>query len=488
MTTSVNVSSIVRILGRLVLIEALLMLLPLAVCLIYGESDWRGFAVAVGSAALAGGLAELSGRHRPATSVRSREGFIITALVWVVFGLFGMIPFMLSAVPLGFTDAMFEVISGFTTTGASMIADVEAQSHGILFWRAFTQWIGGLGIIFFMLAVLPEFNKATGISMFNAEATGITHGKLHPRIRQTALSIWGVYASLTVVSILLLWAGPMNLFDSVCQTFAAIATGGFTTRNEGIAYWHSDYALGVLTVVMFVAGLNFMMLYSAWRKNIREFLCNDVLKVFTGVVVVAYLLFLGAALLRGEPLTADNLLFYPLFHIVSAVTSTGFSITGSEGWGPFALFLTMLLMTCGACSGSTSGGIKIDRVSVMWRNFVNEIKKTVFPKRTYVVSINGSALQSSLVSRISAFVSLYVLTIVVASAVVTVFGYSLTDSLFMVISCIGCNGLGYGATGVEGAFYALPGIVKWMLVWVMLVGRLELFTFLVLFLPSFWRR
>ncbi len=170
------------------------------------------------------------------------------------------------------------------------------------------------------------------------------------------------------------------------------------------------------------------------------------------------------------------------------MTSTGFSITGSEGWGPFALFLTMLLMTCGACSGSTSGGIKIDRVSVMWRNFVNEIKKTVFPKRTYVVSINGSALQSSLVSRISAFVSLYVLTIVVASAVVTVFGYSLTDSLFMVISCIGCNGLGYGATGVEGAFYALPGIVKWMLVWVMLVGRLELFTFLVLFLPSFWRR
>lgn len=302
------------------------------------------------------------------------------------------------------------------------------------------------------------------------------------------MSIWGVYASLTVVSILLLWAGPMNLFDSVCQTFAAIATGGFTTRNEGIAYWHSDYALGVLTVVMFVAGLNFMMLYSAWRKNIREFLGNDVLKAFTGVVVVAYLLFLGAALLRGEALTVDNLLFYPLFHIVSAVTSTGFSITGSEGWGPFALFLTMLLMTCGACSGSTSGGIKIDRVSVMWRNFVNEIKKTVFPKRTYVVSINGSALQSSLVSRISAFVSLYVLTIVVASAVVTVFGYSLTDSLFMVISCIGCNGLGYGATGVEGAFYALPGIVKWMLVWVMLVGRLELFTFLVLFLPSFWRR
>ncbi|MDE5978803.1 MAG: TrkH family potassium uptake protein, partial [Muribaculaceae bacterium] len=366
--------------------------------------------------------------------------------------------------------------------------DVEAQSHGILFWRAFTQWIGGLGIIFFMLAVLPELNKATGISMFNAEATGITHGKLHPRIRQTALSIWGVYASLTVVSILLLWGGPMNLFDSICQTFAAIATGGFTTRNDGIAYWHSDYAMIVLTVVMFVAGLNFMLLYSVWRKNIREFIGNDVFKAFTGVVVVVYLLFLVSALLRGEEMTLDNLLVYPLFHIVSAVTSTGFSIPGAEGWGPFALFLTMLLMTCGACSGSTSGGIKIDRVAVMWRNFINEIRKTVFPKRTYVVSINGSALHNSLVSRISAFVSLYLLTIVVASAVVTLFGYELTDSLFMVISCIGCNGLGYGVTGAEGSFALLPAAVKWMLVWVMLVGRLELFTFLVLLLPSFWKR
>ena len=487
MRTSVRVGAIVRILGRLVLIEALLMLLPLAVCLIYGESDWRGFAVAVGAAALTGGVAELSVRRR-GTSIRSREGFIITALVWVVFGLFGMLPFMLSATPLGFTDAMFEVISGFTTTGASMITDVEAQSHGILFWRAFTQWIGGLGIIFFMLAVLPELNKATGISMFNAEATGITHGKLHPRIRQTALSIWGVYASLTVVSILLLWGGPMNLFDSICQTFAAIATGGFTTRNDGIAYWHSDYAMIVLTVVMFVAGLNFMLLYSVWRKNIREFIGNDVFKAFIGVVVVVYLLFLVSALLRGEEMTLDNLLVYPLFHIVSAVTSTGFSITGAEGWGPFALFLTMLLMTCGACSGSTSGGIKIDRVAVMWRNFINEIRKTVFPKRTYVVSINGSALHNSLVSRISAFVSLYLLTIVVASAVVTLFGYELTDSLFMVISCIGCNGLGYGVTGAEGSFALLPAAVKWMLVWVMLVGRLELFTFLVLLLPSFWKR
>lgn len=487
MSRSVKAGSIVRILGRLLLIEALLMLLPLGICFLYGESDWGGFAVAIVAAALTGGLAEISTR-RESTSIRSREGFIITALVWVVFGLFGMLPFMLSATPLGFTDAMFEVISGFTTTGASVITDVEVQSHGILFWRAFTQWIGGLGIIFFMLAVLPELNKATGISMFNAEATGITHGKLHPRIRQTALSIWGVYASLTVASTLLLWAGPMNLFDSVCQTFAAIATGGFSTRNAGIAYWNSDYVMGVLIVVMFVAGVNFMLLYAGWKKNIREFLGNDVFRFFSMTVFLVYLLFLFSAFMRGEELSVDNMLFYPLFHIISAITSTGFSVTGAENWGSFALFMTILLMTCGACSGSTSGGIKIDRVAVMWRNFVNEIKKTVFPKRTYVVSINGSALPNSHVSRISAFVALYLLTIAISTAIITLFGYSLDDSLFMVISCIGCNGLGYGVTGAEGSFALLPSMVKWLLVMVMLVGRLELFTFLVLLLPSFWRR
>lgn len=474
-------------LGRLVLIEALLLILPLVICFIYGESDWVGFAVAVAAAAAVGGIVELATR-RVSTVIHGREGFIITALVWVVFSLFGVIPFMMSRHPLGFTDAVFEVISGFTTTGASMIVDVEEQSHGILFWRALTQWIGGLGIIFFMLAVLPELNKSVGISMFNAEATGITHSKLHPRIRQTALSLWGVYSSLTLVSIILLWIGPMNLFDSVCQTFAAVATGGFSTRNAGIAYWNSNYVYVVLTIVMFIAGLNFMVLYGAVRNGLRQLFRNDVFRTFLTLVVVVYFLFLLSGLLRGEIDSVERALIYPLFHIVSAVTSTGFSISDAETWGPFALLMTIMLMVCGACTGSTSGGIKIDRFMALGRNFVNEIKKTVFPRRTYVVSLNGVALQGELVSRISAFVTLYALTVLFATAFITMFGYSFTDSLFMVCSCIGCNGLGYGVTGAEGSFAFLPDAVKWLLTLVMLVGRLELFTFLVLLLPSFWKR
>lgn len=489
MKSSIRAGAIVRILGRLVMIEGVVMLLPLVICLLYGESDWRGFAVGAAAAVVAGGVVEALTRRSADTTIRAREGFIITAAVWVVFGFFGLIPLMLSDNPIGFTDGMFEIISGFTTTGASMLSDVEAHSHGVLFWRALTQWIGGLGIILFMLAVLPELNRATGISMFNAEATGITHSKLHPRIRQTALSLWGVYSVLTVVSVLLLWAGPMDLFDSVCQTFAAVATGGFTTRNEGIAFWHSDYVYLVLAAVMYVAGLNFMLIYSGFRQSPAKLLRNDVVRFFTVLLLAAYILFLFSAFIRGESGgSVGATLVYPLFHVVSAITSTGFSVAEAEGWGPFALMMTILLMLCGSCAGSTSGGIKVDRVLALCRNFRNEIQKTIFPKRTYVVNLSGTALQGSLMSRISAFVTLYMAVTIGSSAIITLWGYSFTDSLFMVASCIGCNGLGYGVTGAGGGYWLLPHAVKWLLIVDMLVGRIELFTFLVLLLPSFWRR
>lgn len=487
MASAIKISSIIRVMGRLVLIESLLLLAPLAVSLIYGESDWVGFATAAGAAACTGATAELLTARDPSV-IRRREGFVITSLIWIIFALFGVIPFMMSAAPLGFTDAMFEVISGLTTTGASVITDVEAQSHGILFWRAFMQWIGGLGIILFMLAVLPELNKASGISMFQAEATGITHDKLHPRIRQTALSIWGVYSILTIVSILLLWIGPMNLFDSICQTFAAIATGGFTTRNAGLGYWHSDYVWTVMTLVMFVAGLNFMLMYTAFHRGLRVMLRNTVFRAFTLTVIAAYLLLLVSALIRGEAGSLDEALIYPLFHVVSAITSTGFGVAGAEQWGPLSLFVTILLMICGACAGSTTGGIKIDRLTVLFANCRNELRKTVFPKHTYVIRLNGNPLGEGLSSRITAFVGLYMMVIATGTLIVALYGYTFTDSLFMVCSAIGCNGLGYGVTGEGGSFSLLPDVIKWILSTAMLIGRLELFTILVLLLPSFWRR
>lgn len=487
MNNPLNVKSIVKVLGHLVFIEGMIMTVPLAVCLIYGESDWKAFAIAIAIALLAAMAAIIPTEHTK-TIIKAREGFIITALIWIVYGFFGMIPFMLSSAPLSLTDAIYETISGFTTTGVSAITDVEAQSHGILFWRALTQWIGGLGIILFLLAMMPEHNKSAGLSMFNAEATGITHDKLHPRIRQTVLSLWGIYAILTLISIILLWIGPMNLFDAVCQSFAAIATGGFTTHNQGISFWHSNYVFAVLTVIMFVGGINFMVLYSAWKNGIRVILRNEVTRTFALIIMVCYLLFIASFLLRGETLSIENYLFLPLFHILSAITTTGFSISNAETWGSFALLLTILLMFCGSCAGSTAGAIKVDRIIVLCRNLINQVKKYVYPKRVYVVNLNGSFLQGNLISRVSAFVWLYLIILTILTGITALYGYTLTDSLFMSASCIGCNGLGYGVTGINGSYACLPAGLKWFQCLAMLIGRLELFTFAVLLLPSFWRK
>ena len=267
-----------------------------------------------------------------------------------------------------------------------------------------------------------------------------------------------------------------------------MATGGFSTRNAGIEYWHSDYILAIVSIVMFIAGMNFISLYNLRKQGIRSLSENSVFKAFLIVVGVAYLMLLFSLYVRGEVSSWQQGVLYPVFHIISAITSTGFSIGEAEGWGPFSLLLTIFLMVCGACAGSTSGGIKIDRFLVMKHNFMNEIKKTVFPKRTYVVHLNGSALNNSLVTRISAFITLYVLVIIISAGFITMYGFSMTDSVFMVCSCIGCNGLGYGVTGAGGSFALLPDAVKWLLTIVMLVGRLELFTFLVMLLPSFWKR
>lgn len=487
MRTLLNIKSIIKVLGQLVAIEAVIMLLPMTVCFIYAESDWKGFAVAA-LISLTVSLPILYWTRNIRANIKSREGFVITALIWIVYGVFGMIPFLLCEKPLTFTDAMFETISGFTTTGMSVITDVSGQSHGILFWRALTQWIGGLGIILFLLAMLPELNKSAGLSMFNAEATGITHDKLHPRIRQTVLSLWGIYSVITLVSILLLWIGPMNLFDSICHTFTAISTGGFSTHNEGISYWNSNYVMGVIILVMFIGGINFMLLYAIWKRGIKQLLKNDVTKVFVYTIVMAYVLYLMSFFIRGEEFTIENFLFLPLFHVLSTITSTGFSISEAEDWGSFSLVITITLMLCGSCAGSTAGGIKIDRLIVIFRNLVNEVKKTVYPKRVYVVNLNGSFLQNNLISRVSAFVTLYMSIVFVLTGIITLYGYSFTDSLFMTCSSIGCNGLGYGVTGVNGSFACLPDMLKWMMSVVMIIGRLELFTFIVLFLPSFWRR
>ena len=476
-----------HILAVLLLIEGLLMLVPMIVCLCYGEQDWFAFAKAAGATMAVALIVMIFTGNIKRRVLYRREGYMVTSAAWIMFSLFGMIPFMCSAHPLSLTDAFFETMSGFTTTGASVIADVESLSHGLLLWRSQIQWTGGLGIVLFMLAVLPSFNSPSSLPMFNAEITGVTHDKLHPRIRQTAKSLWSVYAVLTGALILMLWVGPMDLFDSVCQSLSTLSTGGFSTRNAGISAWNSDYVALTVTLFMLLGGVNFILLYNVRHGNVRGLWRNDVSRTYMAVVAAAMVI-IALSVAAGGYRGFTDLFVRPIFLVASAGTSTGYSYGDFEAWGSVTFVMVILMMTVGACAGSTTGGMKIDRLLVMWKNMRMQIRKTLFPNHIEYVRLNGRVVDHETMSRISAFATSYLCIMLIGTLVVCAMGIDFDDSLFGVISCMGNSGLGYGITGAGGGYGLLPDAVKWLMSILMLVGRLEIFTILILLTSRFWRR
>lgn len=475
--------------GSLLFVEAVMLLLPLLVSLMYGESEWWIFmSTAALSATVGVGLIQLGGGRHYKLQMNRREGYLLTTFIWIAYSLIGMVPFMFMPAPLSVTDAFFETMSGFTTTGATVFADVESLSHGILFWRALTQWVGGLGIVIFMLVVLPTLNQSGSVSLFNAEVTGITHDKLHPRVGQTAKSLLYVYLLLTAVLILLLWCGPMNLFDSVCQGFSTMSTGGFSTRNASIAAWDSDYVGWVVAVFMLVGGVNFMLLYGLLRGNWRPLARNDVFRAYGLIVLAAWGLFALARFINGNDGGLGRNLLEPLFQVATTITTTGFSFGSYEGWGQLALSVILILMVMGACAGSTTGAVKIDRFVALWKNMRKSVELALYPQHTVTVEINGHALEDTQMSRIMSLFAIYTILLMAGAMLMSAYGYSFTDSLFASASCIGNNGLGYGVTGAGGGFGTLPASVKWLYSLLMLIGRLEVFTVIVIFSRKFWRR
>ena len=480
-------ASVFRVMGWLLLALGIIMCIPLVVEICDGEEEWLGFVVAISGSLIIGGALTYGLRFHHLT-FRRREGFMLVSLVWILFSAFGMIPFVMGNQSLGFSDAYFETMSGFTTTGATTIADVESLSKGVLLWRSMTQWIGGLGIILFMLALLPALNEKGGLPMYNAETTGITHDKLHPQIQKTAGCLWLVYLVITIVSILLLWAGPMTFFDAVCQSFTTIATGGFSTRNDGIAYWNSDYVNVVLTGVMFLGGVNFALLYTFCQGKFRDLLKNDCFHWYMGIVFVIYLGIFFSLLIQGKIHSFSDAVITPMFHVVSAITTTGFGLPGFPTWGSCCLLLTMILMMAGGCAGSTAGAMKVDRIVAMHQNLQNEIRKALNPQRVYSVKVNGKVVKPEEMAKISAFMTIYVLLTVAGALFLSAFDINLVDAFFASISCIGDNGLGWGITGAAGGYHNLPDVTKWFLSFLMLAGRLELFSVLVLFAIPFWKK
>lgn len=487
-TPVINITAIGRMLGWLLLIEAAFMLIPLLTTLVYGEEDWLAFTVSIGATALAG-LIAVSGFRPKVRSMGKREGFLLTAVVWVVFSLFGMLPLLISSVPLSVSEAFFEAMSGFTTTGATVVAEVESLSHGIVMWRCVMQWLGGMGIIMFTLAVLPKFNHSGGLMMFNAEVTGITHDKLRPRISQTAKGLWLIYLILSALLIGCLWAGPMNFFQAICHGFSTISTGGYSTENAGLSHWdYSLYVKVIVTIFMFIGGINFSLIYASVLGGVRNLWRNDVFRTYVYVVLVALVLFDIAIVARGQCFGPRDVIIEPLFQIVSTITSTGFMVTNFEKWGTTVLVLVFMLMFVGASAGSTSGGAKLDRLRCVVSHTFNQLRQVLNPRSVYTIRVNGRVVSQETINKIMAFMAIYMITIFLSAILLTAMHVPLVDAFFSTFSCMGNNGLGAGVTGYGSSYDIIPDAGKWVLSMVMLIGRLEIFTIFVLFVPEFWQK
>ena len=481
----INFRMLRRIVGSLLFLESIFLLVPIVTAFLYNEiHDLWIFSVIAGATALCGYLMWLPKPYNK--RMGKREGFLLTSSVWIIYSIFGMLPFIFGTPHANISTAFFEAMAGFTTTGATAMATFP-DSHAIQIWMAMMQWLGGMGIILFTVAILPAFNTAGGMHMFNAEATGITHDKVLPRISQTAMALWGVYLTLTIILIGLLWIGPMSLFESICHAFGTISTGGFSCHPNSLAGYGSDYVLIIICLFMVLGGMNFTIIFKTVWGRFRQVRNNEVLRAYFISILVFTVLFILGHIQRGEIHSWRDVTIIPLFQVVAIITSTGYIAPGFSLWEPFILGLTFIMMFCGGCAGSTSGGAKIDRM-IYLKNYVgNEIRRSYFSNAVFSVRLNGKVISPDLVSKVVAFLCLMVMLIFGGALVMSTFGLAPVDSLFSAFSCICNTGFGASLTGYGQDFAMLPDSAKWVLSLLMLTGRLEIFSILVLFSPGFWK-
>lgn len=482
----INVRMLLRVIGWLLVIESFFMLAPLCVALIYHESTTMRILLSFVITMITGiTMMGITPKNR---DMGKREAILLTAFTWIILSMFGMLPFILCETHHNVTDAFFETMSGFTTTGATVLNSLVDVPKSILMWRCVIQWIGGLGIILFTLAVLPMLNYQGGMQLFNAEVTGITHDKLRPRVSFTAQGLWIVYISLTIMLFVLLSFSDMKYFDSICYALSTMSTGGFAISDISVTELDNLYVKGVLLVFMFLGGVNFSLIFKAAMGDFQATLKNDVLKWYVIIIFVCYILLCINVLIRGLVVEVADLTIDPLFQAVSILSSTGLTEPDFHDWGPVAVVVLIGMMFMGACAGSTSGGAKIDRFIILFRFIKNEFYKMMHPSTVTSVTINGKGIPNAIVMKTLAFLFLYVIVIIVGGMILVFDGLPLKDSFFATLSAVSNTGLGTGITGINGNYSFVPDLSKWTLSVVMLVGRLELFTILLLFVPSFWRK
>jgi len=477
---------ILKIIGVLTFFFGLTMVFPLLVGLYYRDASLIPLLKSMGITVAAGAVLYLIFFKAEAEIISQREGMAIVALGWAAVGLFGAIPFYLGDGYFSFTDAVFESVSGFTTTGSSVLTNIEALSKGLLFWRSFIQWLGGMGIIVLSIAILP-FLGVGGMQLYKAEVPSPVPDKLKPRIRDTAMILWKVYALITLLQVGLLMLGGMNLFDAFCHTFTTMPTGGFSTKNASVAHYNSVYFDCVFIVFMVLAGINFSLHYQLIRGKPLAFWQDSECRFFLGAVAVLTTV-VSLDVYRTIYDTMGDALRYGAFQVVSIVTTTGYATADYEQWPAMSQLILLMCMFLGASAGSTGGGMKCLRIMLCFKYCYKELFSLIHPHAVTHIKIGGKTVPEDVMRSVLGFLALYVGLFALSSVVLAGMGVDFTTSFSAVAATIGNIGPGFGAVGPVENFAGIPVAGKWLLVWCMLLGRLEIFTVIILLVPEFWRK
>ena len=481
-----NIKVITKILGTLLLMNAGFMALCLPVSLYYGEDDWLAILLSAAITGAVGFSSKFFTRKLPNKELKKRDGYLVVTSGWIVMSIFGALPYLLSGSIPDFTNAFFETISGYTTTGASIINNIEGVPKGILFWRSLTQWIGGMGIIVLAVAILP-FLGIGGMQLFVAEAPGITPDKLQPRIQDTAKRLWLIYVGLTLVESVLLYFGGMTIYDAVNHSLTTMATGGFSTKNASAAHYDTPFIQYTLIVFMFLAGTSFTLTYYALKRNFKKIFKNEEFIVYvTFTAVITLIVTITVFIVSGNGL--EKSFRDSLFQVVSLITTTGFVSADYTSWAPFLTVLFFILLFVGGSAGSTAGGVKIIRHVVLFKNSFLELKRQLHPSAIIPVRISGKAIEQSVVFNVLAFVMIYILIFIIGTILLSTMNVDFDTAFGAVASSLGNIGPGIGKVGPLDNFYSIPTPGKWLLSFLMLLGRLELFTVLMILSPYFWRK
>lgn len=479
-----EIKSVLHILGALLVFVGLSLLFPIAFSLYYHDGDFLALFYSLLITVSVGAALWKFIPGRPELGIR--EGFAVVSFGWVLLAAFGALPYMFSAVEISYTDAFFETMSGFTTTGATILTDVEALPHGVLFWRSLTHWLGGMGIIVLSLAILPMLGIG-GMQLFKAEVPGPEVDKLKPRIQDTAKILWGVYALFSIVEALLLMFGGMSVFDALCHTFGTMATGGFSTKNAGIGHFQSAYVEYVITVFMILAGTNFALHYRTLKGELKSYFKSSEFCFYLGVIIFVTV-FITVDLIFYQNVSATTSIQKSVFQVTSLLTTTGFHSADYESWAISSQLILVVLMFFGGCAGSTGGGIKIVRIYLTVKYGLVQLKKLLHPHAVIPIRMGNRSVPEQAITDVLGFLLLYITIFVLASIFMSLLGLDLTTAVSTVISTLGNIGPGIGAIGPTENYAHIPILGKWVLSFLMLVGRLEIYTVLVVFNRDFWIR